>query len=120
MAQVLDSSGQGSAAVRLALGETQLVTETQEFLQEQGVRLDAFSRPAAERSKTVILAKNLPAHTDPAQLREMFGRHGELGRVVLPPSGVTGQSVVSVTGHRSAVPGVRRCCCHTVTGHPPS
>ncbi|XP_043230648.1 probable RNA-binding protein 19 [Amphibalanus amphitrite] len=86
---VLDSRGEGSAAVRLALGETQLVSETRQFLEEQGVRLDAFSGPAAERSKTVILAKNLPAHTDPAQLREMFGRHGELGRVVLPPSGVT-------------------------------
>jgi len=37
----------------------------------------------------VILAKNLPAHTPPAELREMFSRHGEVGRVVLPPSGVT-------------------------------
>ena len=89
--QVLDATGDGSAAVRLALGETQLVSETRQFLEQQGVRLDAFNRPAGERSNTVILAKNLPAHTDPAQLRDMFSRHGELGRVVLPPSGVTGQ-----------------------------
>lgn len=76
--------------MRLALGETQLISETKAFLEEHGVLLDAFSRPATQRSGTVILAKNLPAHTSPAQLRELFSKHGQLGRLVLPPSGVTG------------------------------
>jgi multiple RNA-binding domain-containing protein 1 len=42
--QVLDSSGQESAAVRLALGETQIVSQMQEFLEESGVHLDAFNQ----------------------------------------------------------------------------
>jgi multiple RNA-binding domain-containing protein 1 len=42
--QVLDSSGKESAAVRLALGETQIVSQMQEFLEESGVHLDAFNQ----------------------------------------------------------------------------
>lgn len=37
----------------------------------------------------MILAKNLPAGTSPEELRNIFAPHGELGRVLLPPSGVT-------------------------------
>lgn len=44
---------------------------------------------AAPRSKTVLLVKNLPANTDPEDLRAVFSKHGSLGRVILPPSGVT-------------------------------
>lgn len=51
--------------------------------------LDAFSRPPTVRSKTIILAKNLPAFTKIEEVRDMFAKHGELHRVVLPPSGVT-------------------------------
>lgn len=47
------------------------------------------SQPAAERSKTVILVKNLPAGTLAAELQETFGRFGSLGRVLLPEGGVT-------------------------------
>ena len=36
-----------------------------------------------------MLAKNLPAGTKAEELRELFGRYGSVGRVVLPPSGVT-------------------------------
>lgn len=32
----------GSAAVRLALGETQIVATTRKYLEARGVRLDAF------------------------------------------------------------------------------
>ena len=35
------------------------------------------------------MAKNLPAGTQSSQLREVFEKHGQLGRVILPPSGVT-------------------------------
>ncbi|CAN7985348.1 unnamed protein product, partial [Ixodes hexagonus] len=77
-----------SVAVRMALGETQVVTETKEFLQGQGVELDAFCRPATERSKTVILVKNLPAKTRPDEIREPFAKFGTLSRVVLPPWGI--------------------------------
>ncbi|XP_065213058.1 probable RNA-binding protein 19 [Planococcus citri] len=78
-----------NAAVRLALGETQLVNETKEFLEGSGVKLDAFNRVVNHRSKTVILAKNLPVGTTVNEIRELFNKHGVLGRTLLPPHGVT-------------------------------
>lgn len=44
---------------------------------------------AAPRSTTVILVKNLPAGVASAELEELFSAHGSLGRVLLPPSGLT-------------------------------
>uniref|UniRef100_A0A384BYC1 Probable RNA-binding protein 19 n=1 Tax=Ursus maritimus TaxID=29073 RepID=A0A384BYC1_URSMA len=87
--QVFDHETKGSVAVRVALGETQLVQEVRRFLLDNGVSLDSFSQAAAERSKTVILVKNLPAGTLAAELQETFGRFGSLGRVLLPEGGVT-------------------------------
>ena len=81
--------GNQSAAVRLALGETQIVQETRSFLEEQGISLDVFSRPPSARSKTVLLIKNLPAKTPVEEIRDLFAPHGELGRVILPPNGIT-------------------------------
>ena len=59
-------------------------------MEEQGVLLDAFSQAPSKRSKTVLLIKNLPVKTPIEEIRDMFAKHGELGRVVLPPNGVTG------------------------------
>lgn len=89
---VLQDTGNGtSVAVRLALGETQLVEETRKFLEENGVVLDAFNQPSEKRSNTVILVKNLPSDTKTHELREKFAVHGELGRVLMPRSGITGK-----------------------------
>ncbi|XP_046681092.1 LOW QUALITY PROTEIN: probable RNA-binding protein 19 [Homalodisca vitripennis] len=80
----------GSAvAVRLALAETQMVSDTRKFLENNGVSLDAFNQAPKVRSKTVILVKNLPAKTTASEIREIFCKFGELGRILLPPSGVT-------------------------------
>ncbi|KOC62529.1 putative RNA-binding protein 19 [Habropoda laboriosa] len=88
--KVLEDGSKGlSAAVKLALGETQLVQDTKNFLEENGVCLDAFNQPTNKRSKIVILVKNLPAATPVQEIRQMFAQHGELGRVVMPPSGIT-------------------------------
>ncbi|XP_043910029.1 probable RNA-binding protein 19 [Protopterus annectens] len=87
--KVLDHEGKGSVAVRMALGETELVQETRQFLINNGVCLDAFSQAAAERSKMVILVKNLPAGTESGELEKVFSKYGDLGRVVLPPAGIT-------------------------------
>lgn len=87
--QILDSEGPQSAAVTLALGETQIVNEMKTFLEEHGVSVEAFTDPTVERSDTVLLVKNLPAGTKATDIAELFGKWGELGRVVLPPSGVT-------------------------------
>lgn len=87
--ELLGTETGDSVAVRMALGETQVVMETKQFLEQEGVVLDAFSRPATERSKTVILVKNLQANTSVDQLRELFEKFGMLSRVVLPPSGIS-------------------------------
>lgn len=86
---VLLAEGKQSAAVRLALGETEIVSETKKFLEDQGVCLDVFSRPPTERSKSVILIKNLPMQTAVEEIRDKFSKFGDLARVVLPPYGVT-------------------------------
>ncbi|XP_032690910.1 probable RNA-binding protein 19 [Odontomachus brunneus] len=88
--KVLEDETKGmSAAVKLALGETQIIHDTKAFLEENGVCLDAFNQAPQQRSRTTILVKNLPAQTKSDDIREMFAKHGELGRVVLPPSGIT-------------------------------
>lgn len=88
--QILDSSdGGSSAAVRLALGETQIVMEMKKFLEENDVQLSAFDKDPKQRSKTIILAKNLPADTSVSDLKPLFSKFGLIGRIVLPPSGVT-------------------------------
>lgn len=85
---VLDDS-QSRSAVRLALGETQIVNKVKNFLEENGVCLEAFQNMTdCPRSKTVILVKNLPFGTKPEDLREIFSKYGLLKKVVLPPSGV--------------------------------
>lgn len=58
--------------------------------------LEAFSTPGVQRSKTVFLVKNLPARTKAQELVELFNKFGELGRVVLPPSGVTGEATTQI------------------------
>ncbi|XP_050073836.1 probable RNA-binding protein 19 [Anopheles maculipalpis] len=88
---LVSSEGETSAAVRLALGETELVLEMQTFLQENNISLDAFNSTdgKAKRSNTVILAKNLAPGCTVAAVRQLFAPFGLLGRVVLPPSAVT-------------------------------
>lgn len=86
---ILDAESSVSLGVRMALGETQIVAETREFLTQNGVVLDCFSQADAPRSKTVILVKNLPAGTKSSELHEVFSKHGTVGRVILPPSGIT-------------------------------
>ncbi|KAG5876064.1 hypothetical protein JTB14_004423 [Gonioctena quinquepunctata] len=86
---VIGPEGKGSAAVRLALGETQIIAQTRKYLEKEGVILDAFSDPSKNRSKTLILVKNLPSKTEPKVIREMFEKHGDVARIILPPSGIT-------------------------------
>lgn len=78
-----------SLAVRLAVGETQIIHETRQFLIEHGVQLDAFSQAlsTSKRSKTIILAKNLPIKTHEQDLRILFEKYGKIERIILPPYG---------------------------------
>ncbi|GBL94938.1 putative RNA-binding protein 19 [Araneus ventricosus] len=86
--KLLSGDSKESVAVRMALAETEMVMESRNFLTKNGVQLDAFSQPAAERSKTVIVVKHLPAKTTSEELNELFSKFGTLSRVILPPSGL--------------------------------
>ncbi|KAI5697604.1 hypothetical protein M8J75_013004 [Diaphorina citri] len=86
-AEVLTGSG---AATRLAMGETEIVEKTRAFLEENGVQLDAFNQVVEARSKRIILVKNLPYRTLPTDLKALFEPFGDLGRVLVPPYGITG------------------------------
>ena len=87
--RILDPESDHSAAVRMALGETQLVSETREFLEAEGVKLDVFEKKNPKRSSTVILVKNLPHGTKQSELQELFSPFGSLHKVILPPAGIS-------------------------------
>uniref|UniRef100_A0A1I8EDD3 RRM domain-containing protein n=1 Tax=Wuchereria bancrofti TaxID=6293 RepID=A0A1I8EDD3_WUCBA len=86
---LLLGQGEISAGVRMALAETRLVSETREYLLANGICLDVFSRPAAKRSNTVIIIKNLTTKVDTEELKRMFARHGPVKQLLMPPGGVT-------------------------------
>lgn len=80
-----------SVAVKLAVGETQIVNDIRKFLIRNGVKLDAFNSENTERSKTVILVKNLPSKTTEDELREFMIKrkvNGGIKRLVIPEYGV--------------------------------
>ncbi|OWZ05830.1 RNA-binding protein [Phytophthora megakarya] len=94
--EIMDKE-QGNMAVRLAIGETMLVKENKDFFAREGVDLDAIEGALVkkpnqqqakkiERSTSVILIKNLPHTTDEEELAQLFRKHGEIGRFLLPPS----------------------------------
>ncbi|KAL9884461.1 putative RNA-binding protein 19 [Glossina fuscipes fuscipes] len=88
--QIFDTAeGGSSAAVRLALGETQTVIEMKKFLEDNGVQLNVFDGPVMKRSKTTILVKNLPHDANINDLKLLFGTYGPISRFILPPTGVT-------------------------------
>ncbi|TPP64405.1 Multiple RNA-binding domain-containing protein 1 [Fasciola gigantica] len=95
--QVLNPAGRGgSVAVRLAHAEAQLVAEMREFLQQNGINLDAFeqqtesnvptegrrdrleaqsSSTARQLSGTAFLIKNLPVGTTETEVRDLIRQH---------------------------------------------
>ena len=87
--ELLDPTDPG-LATRFAVAETQLVQDTKSYLERHGVVLDVFSATNSRRSDNVILVKNLPFSTDISEIRNQFGKHGHLGRVLLPPTKAMG------------------------------
>lgn len=43
----------------------------------------------------MILVKNLPANTTELEIKDIFSKYGLVSRVILPPSGVTGNFVLN-------------------------
>ena len=57
---ILDDASSSSLAVRMALGETQIVTETRKFLVSQGVKLDVFGQVCPGLNRTLNYLRLLP------------------------------------------------------------
>ena len=94
-AELLTGDGDASAAVRLAQGETHVIRQTKEWLSQHGVSLAALQRlatagpaaaKAAERSRTLILVKNIASGVTQSELSAAFAKHGQLGHVMLAPA----------------------------------
>lgn len=77
-------------AVRIALGETQIIQETKKALMKAGVNVTALEDFAAgktdgiKRSNHVILVKNLPYGSSEGELANMFAKFGSLDKIILP------------------------------------
>lgn len=78
-------------AVRVALGEAQVIAETKKALSRAGVNVASLEGLASgktdtiKRSNHVILAKNLPFSSSESEIVDMFGKYGSLDKVILPP-----------------------------------
>ncbi|CAG7887072.1 unnamed protein product [Brassica rapa] len=78
-------------AVRLALAETKVIAETKEALAKAGVNvaaLEAFATGKGDeknRSKHILLVKNLPFASTEKELAQMFGKFG-IEKIILPPT----------------------------------
>jgi len=96
---VKDKLSSGDAAVRLALGETQIIEENREYFRQHGVDMEALvsayegtndnqsaKGAAKKRSKTAILVKNLPFDTRVEELEKLFHVGQEPVNILLPPS----------------------------------
>ncbi len=75
----------------------QVIAQTKTALSEAGVAVDRLEAAAAAsghasgkasvaRSASVLLVKNLPFTADDRELMALFGRHGTVVRLVLPPA----------------------------------
>ncbi|XP_006446262.2 LOW QUALITY PROTEIN: multiple RNA-binding domain-containing protein 1 [Citrus clementina] len=77
-------------AVRIALGETQVIAETKKALTNAGVNVSSLEEFSAgktdglKRSSHVFLVKNLPYDSSEGELAKMFGKFGSLDKVILP------------------------------------
>jgi multiple RNA-binding domain-containing protein 1 len=83
-AELLDPTS-SDAAVRQAHAETHVIQETKAYFRAQGIDLNTFNKK--DRDDKVILIKNFPYGTKIDELRKMLSEFGQLGRVLMPPSG---------------------------------
>ena len=81
----MESSDQ---AVRIAMAETQIINETKDWLETQGVNLWFLNESRAEciRSDKIILIKNIAYECKDSELRELFDFYGVITRFLLSPN----------------------------------
>lgn len=79
-------------AVRIALGETQIIAETKKALTNAGVNVGSLEELGSgkaeglKRSNHVLLVKNLPYSSTESELSKMFGKFGSIDKIILPPT----------------------------------
>lgn len=95
---LLGSSAKDEVAVKAAIAETEVISQTREWLMQQGISSSAFERSgksiltanlsnSVPRSQDTIVIKHLPADVELDSLRFMFTRNGEtLIKFLLSPS----------------------------------
>jgi len=90
---VKDDLSSGNAAVRLALGETQVIEENRKYFETHGVDIEGLvstksdKNGSGKRSSNIILVKNLPFDTSLEELSKVFiAVGGNKPQVLLPPS----------------------------------
>jgi multiple RNA-binding domain-containing protein 1 len=98
--QLLDPTS-SDAAVKQALAETHVIQEAKSYFSENGVDLDAF-KPGRKRSDTAILVKNFPYGTKHDEIRDRFSSHGQIVRLLIPPSGTMALVEFSAPSHGRA------------------
>ncbi|KAK7205141.1 multiple RNA-binding domain-containing protein 1 [Myxozyma melibiosi] len=84
-AELLDPES-ADAGVRQALAEAHAIDDAKTYFEKAGVDVSAFEDTKTPRSDTVILVKNFPFETTTEEIRDMFAEHGEVRRVLVPPS----------------------------------
>lgn len=82
--ELLDPTN-SDAAVKQAIAETSTIQDTKAYLIANGVDLDAFK--SGPRGDTAILVKNFSYGTTIEELRTLFEEHGQVLKVLMPPTG---------------------------------
>lgn len=82
--QLLDPTS-SDAAVKQAQTETHFIQEAKRYFEGHGANLEAFSK--RDRDGLAILVKNFKYDTSADELRSLFSQHGDVTRVLMPPSG---------------------------------
>lgn len=85
----LDPTAITSNAVGLAVAEAHLVEEATAILKTHGILIsdEAIRATDAQRSKTVILCKNLPGDVDISEISQHFEQYGAVLRCIQPCPG---------------------------------
>lgn len=85
----LDQTAFASNAVGLAVAEAHLVEEATEILKTHGILIsdEATRATDAQRSKTIILCKNLPGDVDISEISQHFEQYGAVLRCIQPCPG---------------------------------
>jgi multiple RNA-binding domain-containing protein 1 len=82
--QILDPTSSDSS-IKQAHAETSIIQETKAYFASHGVNIESFKR--GDFSDTVILVKNFPYGTTPEELKRLFEAHGNVTKLIMPPSG---------------------------------